>query len=138
MATKVAPLRILLTAGAGFAGAVAGYVGGFYAVGLIEPDDAGLEWMGYWLLAGALGLWAGFLAGVWAVRRFTGEDPRASWLLWTVVISLPLVGGAAWIGMSFNDQDDNMPLILEYGLPVVAFALSVLAGRWLSRRAEER
>ena len=70
---KVAPLRILLTAGAGFAGAFAGYV-----------------------------------------------------------------GGAAWIGVSFNDQDDNMPLILEYGLPVVAFALSILAGRWLSRRAEEQ
>jgi hypothetical protein len=118
----------------GLVGGALGYVVGFLVVSLVEPDGAGLDWIGYWLVGGALGMWAGATTGIGIGLRLAGRPPASSPIFWATVALLPLGGGGAWLGLSFNDYDDNMPLAVEYGIPVVAVGLAIYFGTWMARR----
>ncbi len=134
---RAIPLRSRAMAIALVVGAVAGIAGciaGVRIAAVVEPEDAGLGSLLYWLYGGVIGAWAGAVMGVGLGLRAGGAAPLSSALFWTLGLLLPIAGGSGWIAVSLTDYDDHIPIVVEYGLPVVGFALSIYLGRRTARR----
>lgn len=105
----------------GMSGGVVGLIAGVY-VGFAFVTG-GFEDFGKALWGAAVGAWLGALLTAYVALWMLKIDRRRSIVGWLAVLLPPVVGGAAWLGVSWTDSDDLAPNLLPY----LIFTASVLA-----------
>ena len=111
----------------GLLGGVLGFVAGLVIGWGVVPDSSGLEALtGVFWVAGVTA-WLGAVLGAFIALRVLRIDRRRSIVGWLAVLIPPLVGGAAWLGVSGTDADDFAPNLFPYLIFVAGVLASAFA-----------